>query len=120
MTANLKVERKELLKQAKESATAEDEFIAPRNEIEEEIADIWASLLDNDHISVTDDFFELGGHSLLANRMVIKINKAFGSTITLVEIFSRKITIEGMAQLVEENLISNLSEEELAALLGEG
>lgn len=120
MTANLKVDRKELLKQAKESATAEDEFIAPRNEIEEEIADIWASLLDNDHISVTDDFFELGGHSLLANRMVIKINKAFGSTITLLEIFSRKITIEGMAQLVEENLISNLSEEELAALLGEG
>ncbi len=119
MTANLKVDRKELLKQAKESATAEDEFIAPRNEIEEEIADIWASLLDNDHISVTDDFFELGGHSLLANRMVIRINKAFGTTITLVEIFSRKITIEEMAQLVEENLISNLSEEELAALLGE-
>lgn len=119
MTANLKVDRKELLKQAKESATAEDEFIAPRNEIEEEIADIWVSLLDNDHISVTDDFFELGGHSLLANRMVIRINKAFGSTITLVEIFSRKITIEEMAQLVEENLISNLSEEELAALLGE-
>ena len=117
MTANLKVDRKALMAIEDENEESTSEFTAPRNEIEEMVADIWKGLLNIDKISVFDDFLMLGGHSLLANRMVTKINKAFGTTIKLVEVFSRDMTVEQISLLVEENLLSGLSEEEIAALM---
>ncbi len=120
MTANLKVDRKALMNMEDETSADETEFIAPRNEVEEMIADIWKELLNVEKVSVRDNFLVLGGHSLLANRLVKKINKAFGTDIALVEIFSRDMTVEEMGNLVEENLLSGLSEEEIEALLNEG
>ena len=120
MTANLKVDRKALMNMEDETPADETEFIAPRNEVEEMIADIWKELLNVEKVSVRDNFLVLGGHSLLANRLVKNINKAFGTDIALVEIFSRDMTIEEMGNLVEENLLSGLSEEEIEALLNEG
>ena len=119
MTANLKVDRKALMSMEDEGEESTSEFTAPRNEIEEMVADIWKSLLNVDKISVFDDFLMLGGHSLLANRMVTKINKAFGTTIKLVEVFSREMTVEQISLLVEENLLSGLSDEEIEALMNE-
>ena len=117
LTANGKLDRKALMAMEVETVTKDKEFIEPRNEFEEMIADIWCQLLNTDRVSVNDDFLELGGHSLLANRLVMKINKDFGTTIKLVEIFSRPMTVEEMAILVEENMLANLSEEELAELM---
>ena len=119
MTANLKVDRKALMSLEMNSTEEAKEFIAPRNEFEEGIAEIWCQLLSLDQVSVCDDFLELGGHSLLANRLVNRINKSFGSSITLVEFFARPMTVEEMALLVEENLLADLSDEELAELLKE-
>ena len=117
MTANRKVDRKALMAMEAEPVASENEFVAPRNEFEEIIAGIWGDLLNLEQVSVKDDFLELGGHSLLANRLVNRINKELGTTITLVEFFSRPMTVEEMAMLVEENLLSGLSEEELAELM---
>ncbi len=117
MTANLKVDRKALMSMEDEGADNAHEYVAPRNEIEEMVADIWKGLLNLEQVSVCDDFLELGGHSLLANRLVKKMNNAFGTTIALVEIFSRPMTVEEMAKLVEENLLSGLSDEEIEALM---
>lgn len=119
MTANLKVDRKALMTMEDDATADASEFIAPRNEIEEMVADIWKELLNIERVSVKDDFLELGGHSLLANRLVKKMNNAFETTIALVDVFSRPMTIEEMAMLVEENLLSGLSEEEIEALLSE-
>ena len=119
MTANLKVDRKALMSMEDEGNDEAAEYVAPRNEIEEMIADIWKELLNLDKVSVCDNFLELGGHSLLANRLVKKINNTFDTTIALVEVFSRPMTIEEMAMMVEENLLANLSDEEIEALLNE-
>lgn len=117
MTANLKVDRKALMLMEDETDESASEYIAPRNEVEEMVADIWKELLNVDKVSVCDNFLELGGHSLLANRLVKKMNNAFGTSVALVEIFSRPMTVEEMAMLVEENLLSGLSDDEIAALL---
>lgn len=117
MTANLKVDRKALMLMTDDVEDQNGEFVAPRNEIEEMVADIWKQLLNIDKVSVHDDFLALGGHSLLANRMVKQLNNTFGTTIKLVEIFSRVMTIEEIASLVEDNLFANLSEEEIQALV---
>ena len=53
------------------------EFVEPRTEIEELVAQIWRELLKRDRIGVHDNFFELGGHSLLATRVVARLQNNF-------------------------------------------
>ncbi|MBE5929219.1 MAG: amino acid adenylation domain-containing protein [Lachnospiraceae bacterium] len=117
MTANLKVDRKALMLMNNETDNISSEYVAPRNEIEEMVADIWMELLKVDKVSVCDDFLELGGHSLLANRLVTTVNKDFGTNITLVEFFSRPMTIEEMSMMIEENLLAGLTDEEIEAIM---
>ena len=66
-----KVDRKNLpAPQAKAKSTAKN-YIAPRNEIESKIVNVWEKLFNCQQISVDADFFyDLGGHSLLAAKAV--------------------------------------------------
>ena len=48
-------------------------YIAPRNEIEEKLIGIWQDVLGIEKIGITDNFFELGGHSLKITKMLYKI-----------------------------------------------
>jgi len=45
-------------------------FVAPRTEVEEGLARLWAETLGVDRVGADDDFFELGGDSLLAATLV--------------------------------------------------
>ncbi|PHV70428.1 amino acid adenylation protein [Sporanaerobium hydrogeniformans] len=117
-TSNGKIDRKALMNQEVQSIETND-YVAPRTEFEQEIANLWEELLDIEGIGIKENFLELGGHSLMANRLIIRMNKSFGTTLTLLDILSSKLTIEDMARIVEDNLLSNLSEEELEELLSE-
>lgn len=54
-------------------------YVGPRDELEEEIASIWAGLLKVDRVGVHDDFFALGGHSLLATQAIMAIRRRHGA-----------------------------------------
>lgn len=56
-------------------------FVAPRNDLEEQIADLWAELLDVDAVGIDDNFFELGGDSLNLLRMSALLTQRFGHAI---------------------------------------
>lgn len=60
--------------------------LAPENDTEEGILEIWSQLLDlpGDELSVLDSFFEVGGHSLLATKMVKMINDRFSTSLTII------------------------------------
>ncbi len=45
-------------------------FVAPRDEAEETLAQVWTEVLRVEHVGVTDDFLELGGDSILATQAV--------------------------------------------------
>src|SRR6185369_1051343 len=49
------------------------EYVAPRTEVEEIVAGIWATLLGVPQVGRYDNFFQLGGHSLLATRVVSRV-----------------------------------------------
>ena len=72
------------------------EYIAPRNEIECKLVEIWSEVLgiDKEKISVDANFFELGGHSLKATILMSKIHKAFDVKIALAEIFKTPMIID--------------------------
>ena len=52
-------------------------YVAPRNGIEERLAEMWESLLGVSPVGVEDSFFDLGGHSLIAVRLFASIKRAF-------------------------------------------
>lgn len=118
MTSSGKIDRKSLIEREVEDIDGET-YVGPRTEIEAAIITLWEELLGIEPIGIKDGFLELGGHSLMANRLVIRMNKLFGTNLSLLDILSTELTVEDMAKAVEENLIGNLSEEEIALLLEE-
>lgn len=66
MTANgVKLDRRALPAPPAQRGEAVGEFVAPRNEVERTLAQIWASILGLDRVGCHDDFFELGGDSMM-------------------------------------------------------
>ncbi|KAG7358594.1 amino acid adenylation enzyme/thioester reductase family protein [Nitzschia inconspicua] len=56
--------------------------LAPQNDTERAILNIWSDLLNlpAEELSTADSFFEVGGHSLLATKLVNLVNEKFGRT----------------------------------------
>lgn len=50
---------------------------------EEQLEEIWKTLLKLDSVSRDDDFFQIGGQSLTAARLLARIQKDFGSELSL-------------------------------------
>jgi acyl-coenzyme A synthetase/AMP-(fatty) acid ligase/aryl carrier-like protein len=78
LTPSGKVDRRALPDQAAAQARRDAAFVAPRDEVEEGIAAIWAELLKLERVGVHDDFFALGGHSLLATQAIMRIRRQHG------------------------------------------
>ncbi|MFB7600638.1 amino acid adenylation domain-containing protein [Streptomyces sp. NPDC056160] len=62
-------------------------FVAPRDVVEEVVAQVWCAVLGVDRVGVHDDFFELGGHSLLVVQVAARIRKLLGVEVPLRELF---------------------------------
>ena len=51
-------------------------LVAPRNDVEARLAEVWSDVLGIEEISVFDDFFEIGGDSLLSIRVISRAGRA--------------------------------------------
>jgi phthiocerol/phenolphthiocerol synthesis type-I polyketide synthase E len=76
-------------------------YVAPRNDLEQTIADIWQQILGLELIGVHDDFLSLGGHSLLATRLVSRLREAFQIELQIGKFFQSP-TVAGMAQTISD------------------
>ncbi len=73
---------------------------APRNAVEERLAEIWTQLLGRRAIGVHDNFFDLGGHSLLATQFVSRVRDFFGVELPVQHLFEAP-TIVGLAEIID-------------------
>ncbi|MFF0458787.1 amino acid adenylation domain-containing protein [Streptomyces mexicanus] len=79
----------------------DEEYVAPRTELETALADIWAGVLAVPRVGVHDDFFALGGHSLLATVVTHQIRERLGVEIAVRSLFEAQ-TVAALAKLIEQ------------------
>ena len=90
-------------------------FVAPRDDIEQTLADLWQELLGVSDIGVHDNFFDLGGHSLIAVRLFARIRKLFSVDLPISVLFNAQ-TIEAGAALIR-SLVPSAGDGQVAAAL---
>ncbi|MFB7513076.1 amino acid adenylation domain-containing protein [Streptomyces sp. NPDC056144] len=97
-TANGKIDLKALAAlDTVDVGAADRPFVAPRDETERRVAELWKRVMKQQSVSVQDDFFACGGNSLLAVSLIHHINRAFGSGLPLETVFTSP-TVEGLAR----------------------
>ncbi|MED3804991.1 condensation domain-containing protein, partial [Lysinibacillus xylanilyticus] len=79
------------------------EYVAPRNDLERQIAEIFGESLQVEQIGIRDNFFEMGGHSLKAISLVNQIEAISGVRLSLKKLFESP-TVEGLSLLVEKEI----------------
>src|SRR5206468_82405 len=74
--------------------------VAPRDDLERAIAQVWAETLGEGGVEdVEKNFFEAGGNSLLAVRLAATVRRQLGAELPVAAIF-REPTIAGLARLM--------------------
>jgi FkbH-like protein len=105
----------------------------PRTPVEQELAGLWAGLLNLPAVGIHENFFELGGHSLLAVQLLSRVRQVLGVELSLEVVYSGEFTVAELAKAVElkeieqaggnyQDLLSELeglTDEEVRALLAE-
>ena len=130
LTPNGKIDRQALPVPTAVAATA---YVAPRNDVETVLANLWAEILKLPRVGIHDNFFELGGHSLLATQLVTRMRQALRIQLPLRALFdaptvakmthivlqspNERARVEKVAQLLIK--LSQLSDEEAARLLSQ-
>ncbi|MCA1567667.1 MAG: phosphopantetheine-binding protein [Acidobacteria bacterium] len=97
VTASGKPDRRALPAPDASRPTLAAPFVAPRNELEREIAAIWREALRLERVGVNDNFFDLGGHSLLIIQVHGKLLDRLKKEFPVVDLF-RYPTVELLAR----------------------
>ncbi|MES1240567.1 MAG: amino acid adenylation domain-containing protein [Acidobacteriota bacterium] len=96
LTPNRKVDRKALPAPDLARQESDEGFLAPRNDLEREVARVFAEVLGVERVGVRDDFFEMGGHSLLGTQLTYRLRDGFGVELPLNALFEAP-TVEALA-----------------------
>ncbi|MBI3773020.1 MAG: amino acid adenylation domain-containing protein [Gammaproteobacteria bacterium] len=83
-TPNCKIDRKAL--PAPEVSLPDSDYVAPRDELEIQLAGLFSDLLSVSRVGIEDNFFDLGGHSLLAVQLVAGIKRLFDVELSVAEL----------------------------------
>ena len=100
LTISGKVDRAALPAPDATNTLRDGDVVAPRTDVETELAAILSSLLGVDEVSVQDNFFMLGGHSLLGTQLIARVRDVFGVELSLRTLFDAP-TIADLAAEIE-------------------
>jgi acyl carrier protein len=115
LTSNGKIDRQRLSEPPKTSHI-DDNFVAPRTQLEEELAGLWSEVLKVERVGINDNFFDLGGHSLLATRLMFQLREHFNVDIPLRALFEAP-TIATLAPVIVQSQIEQIDTEDMARVL---
>ena len=99
-TPSGKVYREALPPLNRQRPTLAQSYVAPKSQLECNIAFVWKEVLDLDKIGLDDNFFDLGGNSLLSHELSIRLSAALLKPVSTLQIFSHP-NIRALAKLLE-------------------
>ena len=99
LTVNGKVNKKMLPSVEGLEVSSGVEYIAPRNEIEEDLATLWKEHFEVDQVGIKSDYFQLGGDSIKMIRFISDINKLFNLEFPIATFYENP-TIEGISSFI--------------------
>ncbi|MBE9224515.1 amino acid adenylation domain-containing protein [Phormidium sp. LEGE 05292] len=105
LSANGKVDRLGLPNPEVFLEELERSYIAPQNDTEQTIANLWQEVLNLEKVGVNSNFFEIGGNSLLITKIYNKISQVFPDRVTyisLVDLFKYP-TIRSLAKHLNQS-----------------
>ncbi|QJI28299.1 non-ribosomal peptide synthetase [Pseudomonas sp. ADAK18] len=114
LNANGKLDRKALPALEIGQLHSQD-YLAPRNALEQTLADIWAEVLKVEQVGVQDNFFELGGHSLLATQIASRVQKTLQRDVPLRAMFECS-TVAQLAEYIDGLAANDISAEKVDRL----
>ncbi|MTJ10024.1 MULTISPECIES: non-ribosomal peptide synthetase [unclassified Anabaena] len=118
LTSNGKVNKKILPAPEQLNSEVKESFIAPRNSLEEQLANIWAEVLRIDKVGIYNNFFSLGGHSLLVTQLISRMRDDIGVELVIQDVFNYP-TVADLAVIVTQKLAQDIDEDILARSLAE-
>ncbi|MEC1406792.1 fengycin non-ribosomal peptide synthetase FenB [Bacillus halotolerans] len=118
LTGNGKINRSALPVPENESENRQD-LTPPRNWVEQELTQIWKSVLGVKTIGIHDDFFALGGHSLKALQ-VIHMLKHHQHVDIPIDVLFENPTIAQLAEKLYSNQLSAAGEQHVIQLNQQG
>ncbi|NPC83083.1 amino acid adenylation domain-containing protein, partial [Pyxidicoccus fallax] len=74
-------------------------YVAPRNDVEQRLCDIWAQVLGLKQVGIHDNFFELGGDSIISLQVVARARQA-GLSLSVRQLFQHQ-TVAQLALVVK-------------------
>ncbi|PYG84437.1 non-ribosomal peptide synthetase [Pseudomonas sp. RV120224-01b] len=89
LTPNGKLDRKALPQP--DLGVSQQGHVAPQSEVEQQVAAVWAQLLNVEKVGLNDNFFDLGGHSLLALSVLSRLQLSLGLTVEPAVLFQHPV-----------------------------
>ncbi|NES20409.1 MAG: amino acid adenylation domain-containing protein [Symploca sp. SIO3E6] len=102
LTNNGKIDRQQLPLPEDISSPTNGSYVAPQNQTEESLGELFGQVLRRKQIGRQDNFFDLGGNSLLAMQVVSRIRDQFQIEVKLKQFFANP-TPSHLAEIVELN-----------------
>lgn len=87
-------------------ARPQNEYIAPRSDLEKVVALEMEAVLGMPGVGVHDDFFALGGHSLLAAHLTHRLNRCFASSLSMRTIFESP-TVARLSAIIQAGSVDS-------------
>ena len=108
ITPSGKVDRQALPAPSITRPELEKAYVAPRNNLERFLVEIWQNILGLEKIGVFDNFFELGGDSIKGAILINKLQAELGEYVYVVALFDAP-TIAQLAEYLQKHYSDTIS-----------
>jgi thioesterase domain-containing protein/acyl carrier protein len=85
-----------------DGALATVTYVAPRDDTERLVCQMWAKALRVERVGIDDDFFAIGGHSLTGARLFMQLSEEFGRALPLSVLFEAP-TVRKLAEFLRSS-----------------
>lgn len=110
LTTNGKIDRKSFPEPPEKQEELHQNYVTPRNELEEKMVEIWSEVLEVSQIGIYDNFFTLGGNSLFAIQLISRIKKNLNMELSVDILFDNPVIAE-LVEYIESNVLEKISEQ---------